>query len=231
MNQRILLYLLILSILNVNFCSTDSNSTSSLNTKSQCKGDKDCLFLYEFKQNKCIHKVLFPMDSIEIAGLLVLFFLSIFATVAGIGGGTVFIPILLLMFNFSQQEATPISTTTVFLNLAIRNLISLKDRHLLRKKPLISFDFVLIFSPTVIMGTIFGVIINLTAPTWLILAFMIIFYILAGIKTFTRALDERKEKSSENHKVIKDLGKETENYLNQLKLKLKSLEENSYNEF
>ena len=49
---------------------------------------------------KCIHKELFPAEPSEIAGYIILPILFAIASVGGVGGGTIFIPLMIGMFQF-----------------------------------------------------------------------------------------------------------------------------------
>lgn len=165
------------------------------------------------------HKSLFPPTDMEIIGFIVLFLCSIITTVAGIGGGVIFLPILMLMFDFNDKDAVPISISIVFIILFLRNILSIPERHPRRDKPIINYDIALIFSPSIIMGTIFGVLINQISATWLILLFIIIIMSFNGIITTKNAIlkmrnEEQLLMNSEN-KVY--LNKVAEEYIQNIK--------------
>lgn len=166
------------------------------------------------------HKDLFPnIDGIEIIAIIILFSFSIITTIAGIGGGVIFLPILMIMFGFDTQEAAPISITMVFCVLLVRNLLSFSQRHPLRDKPIINYDIALIFSPANIIGNIFGVVINKVSPSWLILVFIIILMSVNAFFTGQKAIELRKKtKKSESYQNIQvNLTNEAQNYLEKLK--------------
>lgn len=118
-----------------------------------CLSDINCAEYEICKDLTCTHKDLFPdVLPIEIGAFFLVFIFSIITTVAGIGGGVVFLPILMIMFNFTPQEAAPISITMVFLILLLRNILSVRQRHPLRDKPVINYEIALVFSPSNIIG-------------------------------------------------------------------------------
>ena len=191
-----------------------------ISTASSCISDSDCSSIEVCIDASCEHKPLFPnVQSKEIAGFIVLFIFSIITTIAGIGGGVVFFPILMIMFNFTTQDAVPISITMVFLILFLRNLLCFSERHPFRDKSVINYDISLIFSPANIIGNIFGVIINKVSASWLILILIVALMSINVFFTAQKALELRKKskdnKASGHVKV--NLTKESLLYLNKLK--------------
>jgi uncharacterized membrane protein YfcA len=71
-------------------------------------------------QSVCFHKELRPVLAQEIFPTILLPFLVGFASVAGVGGGLVIVPITIGFFNFSSKEAIAISTALVFETALIR---------------------------------------------------------------------------------------------------------------
>jgi len=179
---------------------------------SDCKSDEICT------SGSCQHKNLFPsLTSVEIAAVFMFFLATVICTVAGIGGGIVFLPILMLMFNFSTQEAAPISITMVFFILLLRNLLSFKDRHPIRDKPVINYDIALIFSPGNIIGNIFGMIINTVSPSWLILIFIVILMGINAVITGKKAVELRAQSKNQKRNARVNLSQEALIYLEKLK--------------
>ena len=71
-------------------------------------------------QSVCFHKELRPVLAQEIFPTILLPFLVGLASVAGVGGGLVIVPITIGFFNFSSKEAIAISTALVFETALIR---------------------------------------------------------------------------------------------------------------
>ena len=125
--------------------------------------------------------------------------------------------------GFTTQESAPLSITMVFFILLIRNLLSLSDRNIYRDRPIINYDIVLVFSPSIIIGTIFGVLINAVSSTWFILIFLIMVMTVNSILTLQKAIELR-SKALVQKKIDMDLTKDAEKYLNELKEKIAELE-------
>ena len=125
--------------------------------------------------------------------------------------------------GFTTQESAPLSITMVFFILLIRNLLSLPDRNIYRDRPIINYDIVLVFSPSIIIGTIFGVLINAVSSTWFILIFLIIVMTVNSILTLQKAIELR-SKALVQKKIDMDLTKDAEKYLNELKEKIAEID-------
>ena len=128
-----------------------------------------------------------------------------------------FLPIIMLMFNFSPQEAAPISITMVFFILFLRNVLSFSDRHPIRDKSVINYDIALIFSPGNIIGNIFGMIINTVSASWLILVFIILLMGINAYITGQKALEIRIQTKNQKRKTRVNLSQEALVYLDRLK--------------
>lgn len=193
---------------------------------SSCTTDSDCDSLQLCINSACQHKNLFPgLSSQEIWAIFIVFFFVIVATVSGVGGGLVFLPLLMTLFNFSEKTSVIISITLVFLILSIRNLLSLSERCLYRDRYMINYDIVLIFSPSILMGSVFGTLLNEVAPTWIILLFLVFFMTFNVILTSQRALVLRAKTESRERKDI-NLSKDAKEYLKKVRKKIKELEKN-----
>lgn len=185
---------------------------------SSCSHDSECATHQICSEGSCVHKPLFPsMNAYEIIAIIVFFIATLICTIAGIGGGIVFLPILMLMFNFSPQDAAPISITMVFFILFLRNVLSFSDRHPIRDKSVINYDIALIFSPGNIIGNIFGMIINTVSASWLILVFIIILMGINAYITGQKALEIRQQTKNQKRTTRVNLSQEALVYLDRLK--------------
>jgi len=136
---------------------------SCLSGSLACLSDSDCVIdNYNYCiSGTCNHKPLFPNITVmEIISLFIFFISAALTSVAGAGGGALFYPYFILLLGFSTQESAPMSITIVFFILILRNTLCLSERNLYRVKPMIDYDIVLVFSSSILIGTIFGVFIN-----------------------------------------------------------------------
>ena len=62
----------------------------------------------------CEHKPIFPMLTPEIIGIIILPFLSGIVSVAGLGGGLIFKPLMIALFYFNAKDIIALSFAVEF---------------------------------------------------------------------------------------------------------------------
>ena len=108
----------------------------------------------------CVHKDTFPLLPAEIVPSIFLPVLLGIASVAGVGGGMVVVPIAVGMFRFSSKEAIAISTAIVFEAAIIRFVFfSAWTKHpQAPEKTEIDYNTVRVVYPLFLVGSFLGVI-------------------------------------------------------------------------
>ena len=108
----------------------------------------------------CVHKELFPLLSSEIVPSIFLPVLLGIASVAGVGGGMVIVPVSIGLFHFSSKEAIAISTAIVFEAAIIRFVFfSAWSKHpQAPEKTEIDYNTVRVVYPLFLVGSFLGVI-------------------------------------------------------------------------
>ena len=129
----------------------------------------------------------------KIIGSFLVLIASGLANAGGIGGGPIMVIILMTLFEVAVHEAVPISQLIIFGGSLIAILIKVFLRHPIKVRPLIDFDISLLLCSPILLGTSFGVMINLIIPQWLILLLLtlLLFYISTdtwrtGIKIYKK---------------------------------------------
>ena len=115
-------------------------------------------------------------------GILII---SIFTTIAGIGGGGIIIPYLTLIGGYKLTEAIPLSICCIFFDCLIRNIYLYKKtvpRH--PKRYLMNLSPGLLISPSDAMTSWIGVIMSRVLPSGITLIFVIAILLFSFIKTF-----------------------------------------------
>lgn len=191
-----------------------------------CESHQKC------QDSKCVHKDFFPVLPIEFFGYCILCLVTLFTTVGGITGGIFYLPIFTIIFSFTISEAIPLSITNVMGVLLFRYLLSIRDRHPRRDKPLIHYEISIIFCPAITVGTIFGVLVNRFSPTWLITLFVLVFMIDNGWKTFKKGKAIKQAETLMKGKIFTNLTIHEKKYLFEIYNHLKILEtERDYDDF
>lgn len=80
-------------------------------------------------ENICIHKEIFPVTVLEMAGLLVFAIFMALSNIAGIGGGGVAVPLLMGFFHLDTKPAIAISSINIALTTFTRFMINWHRKH------------------------------------------------------------------------------------------------------
>ncbi|CAK0852131.1 unnamed protein product [Prorocentrum cordatum] len=148
---------------------------------------------------RCKHGSLFKGSVGADVGAAFLFsFISGLALSAGIGGGGLYVPLLMVILGFTVREATGLSQACLSGGSASALLYNLRQRHPSGKKPMIDYTLVLIMGPCLLIGALIGSSLNPVAPSWLILALLMIVLSHSAWKAFGKAVTTfRKEQAGE----------------------------------
>eukprot|EP00033_Pygsuia_biforma_P000326 GCRY01000399.1.p1 GENE.GCRY01000399.1~~GCRY01000399.1.p1 ORF type:complete len:613 (+),score=108.76 GCRY01000399.1:203-2041(+) len=186
----------------------------------RCEVDDDCpsKFKCDLKEegNECTPKGLFPMETSDIAAFIVVFFCSILTSGSGLGGGAVFVPVLVFIGGFNTMMAPALSNSAIFGSMTLAYVFnsqrransngSVKGDAAQQNLPLISYDTTMMLEPLTLAGSIVGVILNQLFPTWLTVTCMALFLFTTAYRTFKKGrsawLKENKERKMAKLKQI-----------------------------
>ncbi|CAG9324215.1 unnamed protein product [Blepharisma stoltei] len=152
----------------------------------KCKKDSDCDPMNHCNEEvgKCVHKDLMPLSGQEVAGTILVFLMSALSNAGGIGGSSIMIAFLLLIFNFETHMVIPIVQVIIMSGSIIAVFLKFKSRHPARDRPLIFYDILMLEVAPLLLGSSIGVFLNIGFPTWLILAILILVTLTLAIITF-----------------------------------------------
>lgn len=145
-----------------------------------CQSSSECGRMEECQAGKCAHKGLWPLNTWEVVGsLLVLLCLSC-GIAAGMGGGLLVFPILLMLFDFGPHESIPIINTTGMVAALVAYLQRCRQRLPGSSQPLVDYAVAMQCLPAYFLGTVYGVRMNRVCPRWLLMLLIVLFlaYIL-----------------------------------------------------
>mmetsp|Transcript_9654 Transcript_9654/g.24692 ORF Transcript_9654/g.24692 Transcript_9654/m.24692 type:complete len:408 (-) Transcript_9654:274-1497(-) len=121
------------------------------------------------------------------------------AASAGIGGGGLNVPVLMIIFNFTPKEATVLSNTAVFGNTMSQLIINLRrPQPHDPTKPLVDFVAVLMLTPAQLGGGNIGVILETILPATLLVLLSILVLAMASVKTFYKGCHMYQKEEQEN---------------------------------
>lgn len=113
----------------------------------------------------CEHKGVFPILTSEYIGLIIMPLLLGIASVAGLGGGVVFVPLMMAFFHFKTKETVAMSLAIVFESGLIRTLLfSWWAKHPERPTTEIDFNTIRVVYPIFLVGSYFGVLTSMALP-------------------------------------------------------------------
>lgn len=158
------------------------------NSTKDCSADRTCEPDPNYDdQHVCLHSDLFPLTGRSIAGGAVLLCAMTLAASAGIGGGGLNVPVLMIIFNFTPKEATVLSNSAVFGNTLSQFVINLRrPQPNDASKPLVDFVAVLMLTPAQLGGGNIGVILETILPASLLVLLSILVLAMASVKTFKK---------------------------------------------
>lgn len=117
----------------------------------------------------CGHKGVFPVEPLEIGGIIIFAVVMALSNIAGVGGGGVAIPIIMAFFFFNTKPAIAISSFSIFLTTFARFFMNFRERHPEKDNVVvIDYDLVCIMMPTTLAGAQIGAIILVVFPSILI---------------------------------------------------------------
>ena len=177
-------------------------------------------------QKECVHKAVFPLELIEFFGTLVLGVLIALANAAGIGGGEIIVPIIMIFFMFSAKEAAALSSFCIFTGSIVRFILNYKTKHPLKNATTIDYGIVMIMLPMVLCGTIIGVQANQVLPDLVLLVGLTLMLIVLSVKSIITSIKVRRreniqiadEKKAEENSSSLDKGKSTTKISSAMKL-------------
>eukprot|EP00455_Lapot_gusevi_P055707 TRINITY_DN909_c0_g1_i8.p1 TRINITY_DN909_c0_g1~~TRINITY_DN909_c0_g1_i8.p1 ORF type:complete len:482 (-),score=157.73 TRINITY_DN909_c0_g1_i8:150-1595(-) len=183
------------AVTEVDFCSY--HRCQSCKTDADCAADMVCQ--YKSGAGTCHRRPLFPgYNWNDFAGTILNFFGAMLAAGGGLGGGGLFVPIFILCVGLLPEEAIPLSQAMIFGG-AIANMImnSQNSHPLFPKRPLVDYSALLVLQPPMLIGTMFGVLLQVMSPHWFVLGLLAVTLCYTVFKTYNKAVTLWKDESGQ----------------------------------
>jgi uncharacterized membrane protein YfcA len=116
---------------------------------------------------------------------------------SGLGGGLLFIPVLLLIMKFYPHEAIPISKMVIFAGALTSFIQNLRVKRPGRNTKALNYNLIIVNASNLLLGTVFGVTLNKILPNTLILFLLCLLLVYNSIKTFKTFLKVYREENGE----------------------------------
>ncbi|KAL1538352.1 sulfite exporter TauE/SafE family protein 3-like [Salvia divinorum] len=130
-----------------------------------------------------------------VGGTVIGFFGAALASVGGVGGGGIFVPMLVLIVGFDPKTATAISKCMITGAALATVYYNIKLRHPSLDLPLIDYDLALLFQPMLILGISIGVFFNVILAEWMVTVLLIILFIATSAKAFFKGVETWKKET------------------------------------
>lgn len=181
---------------------------------AECTNDDQCLnrFYCRYSDRQKAHicnyePLIHAWDTRLIIGMICVFIAGIFVSGAGIGGGGLFVPIMMLLVDFPSSYSIPTSKAIIFGGSLAVTLFNLRKRHPYYDRPLINYNVASMIEPISWLGTVIGVIFNSIIPEWLLYSLQFVLLTYTAWSTFKKGLkDQRNAKlgiSPNNELLVK----------------------------
>jgi uncharacterized membrane protein YfcA len=174
--------------------------------KNECKLNdcpEDCDDpMWIIQDGLCTHKELFPFHLLDGINTILVSFLSIFASVAGVGGGGTLNPIYILIGKFGTDYSIPLTVVTIAGSSLARLIILFNKKHPHSiKRFLISYSPIMQIVPFDGNVAFIGAILNIISPSWLILVSILFILSIMSIKTIKKAFKLYEEEKNEENQI------------------------------
>jgi len=157
--------------------------------------------------DKCKHKALFKITAgADVGAAITVFLVSGLALSAGIGGGGLYVPLMMIILQFTAHESTGLSQALLAGGASSTLVYNMRQRHPSGLKPMINYDLALVMGPFLLIGALIGSSLNTAAPSWLILTLLTAVLSHSAWKTWNKAIKTLKKERAEEVKGMPAAG-------------------------
>jgi len=193
MNKALRILLLIGLLITLSAC------TDQTVLKTDCIIDDDCSPPYIVcSEGKCHHKKLWPLEIKELIGILIIIILSMLAAASGVGGGSIIVPLSLMLMDYDTKAAIALSNGLILFNGSSKILFGLFKSHpTILHKTMIDYNISLILMPSLALGSFIGGIVAIISPPILQLIVLAIVLFLTFVESLNKGIQRYKNESTE----------------------------------
>lgn len=153
-----------------------------------CSSYKPC------KHQVCLHKTLWPVLKEDAVSFVAVLLIAVLAGCAGIGGGGLVVPILMILNRFDIKEAVPLSHVAVMGNALSQLAVNTRQAHpTVPHRPLIHYEMALLLLPAMLGGNSIGVVVGRVFPPTLLVVLSLVLLAVAASKTAAKGLHTMRE--------------------------------------
>ena len=115
-----------------------------------------------------MHKDVFPIHTSELFGTIGLTILMAMAVMSGIGGGGIIVSLFMEFYQLNTREAIAVAGFTILVGAISRFGMTFRKRHPEKNATIIDYSLANIMLPAVLVGSLFGVFLNMILSSFLL---------------------------------------------------------------
>jgi len=169
----------------------------------ECQVNRDCDEKFKCITSTTGRRMCIPRDLAaqwhwrEVICTILIVITAMLSAAAGMGGGGVYVPLLLLFLGFSTKEAVPLSQAMIVGGAVVNVLMFSGDRHpKYPSRPRIDYDVIMMMNPGLAAGVTIGVMAHLISPQWLIVVTLLITLAITLQKSLTKGISAWNKESA-----------------------------------
>ncbi|XP_074278841.1 sulfite exporter TauE/SafE family protein 3-like isoform X2 [Silene latifolia] len=131
-----------------------------------------------------------------VVGSIVGFLGAAMGSVGGIGGGAIFVPMLILIIGFDPKSSAAVSKYIIMGTAGATVYYNLRLRHPIHNNmPLIDYDLALLFQPMLMVGISIGVAFNVIFADWMITTLLIFIFLGNSVRSYIKGVEAWKKET------------------------------------
>lgn len=135
-------------------------------------------------------------------GTIIIFITAVLAATAGVGGGGIFVPVLIILCGKAPSQAVPIAQVMIFTGSIINIVSFITQRHPdIPKNPVIDYNCIALLEPLLCTGVVLGVIAGQACPSWFLLLLLAITLLPAIQRTGAKGQKQWREEKARDERA------------------------------
>lgn len=130
-----------------------------------------------------------------VLGTVIGFLGAALGSVGGVGGGGIFVPMLILVIGFDPKSSIAVSKCMITGAALASVYYNLKLRHPTLDLPIIDYNLALLFQPMLVLGISIGVFFNVIFAEWMVTVLLLVLFIGTSTKAFFKGVETWKKET------------------------------------
>jgi len=133
---------------------------------------------------------------------LVIFVTAVLAATAGVGGGGIFVPVLIILCGKAPAQAVPVAQVMIFTGSVINLVSFITQRHPeIPHMPVVDYNCIALLEPLLCTGVVLGVIAGQACPSWFLVLLLAVTLLPAISRTGTKGKKQWSEEKARDERA------------------------------